>query len=78
MSPAFAYILARLAERSTWEGGIAVASALGFAVDPHKAAAVITAGLAIVGLVRAFFPESGVLSRPQSQGPATPAQNLNP
>ncbi len=82
MSAQLAYLLARLAERSTWQGLIALAGALGVSIEPSKAAAIITAGVALAGLAHALWPESGVFQKappsPNLQGPATPAQNLNP
>ena len=55
------YILARLQERTTWQGGVAVASALGVAISPDKGAAIITAGVAVAGLIHMFFPQNGKL-----------------
>jgi hypothetical protein len=51
----------RLAERSTWQGAVAVASALGVALSPDRAAAIVTAGVAVGGLIHVLFPESGKL-----------------
>lgn len=45
------YILTRLTESSTWRGLIMLATALGVKVAPDQAEAIITAGLAVVGLI---------------------------
>jgi len=51
------YTLDRLAEASTWRGLVFVASAAGMAVDPDKAAAIASAGMALVGAINIFRKE---------------------
>lgn len=48
------YILARLTENSTWRGLIMLVTALGVKVAPDQAEAIISAGLAVVGLINVF------------------------
>ena len=52
------YIFDRLAERSTWQGLVALLGALGIAVRPDLSEAVITFGIATAGLVNVLWPES--------------------
>lgn len=52
------YILARLAEASTWRGILAVITAAGISISPAQMAAITSLGLAAMGLVGAFFPDS--------------------
>lgn len=52
------YILARLAEASTWRGVLAVVTAAGISISPEQMAAITSLGLASIGLVGAFFPDS--------------------
>jgi len=51
------YLLARLAEPSTWRGIIMLATAAGVVFTAAQAEAVIAAGLALAGLVGAFSPD---------------------
>lgn len=46
-----AFAAARLKERTTWVGLTALASALGVAVTPEAAEAIIAAGTGIAGLI---------------------------
>lgn len=48
------YIIARLSENSTWRGLILLATASGIAIDPEKAAAITSLGMALVGLINVF------------------------
>ena len=48
------YIFARLAEVSTWRGVILIFTALGIHFSPGQAQAIISAGLAIVGVIHVF------------------------
>lgn len=48
------YLLARLAERSTWLGLIALLSAFGIGIAPEQSDAVIGVGTAIAGAVGVF------------------------
>lgn len=52
------YILSRLKEPSTWRGILALLTAAGVALSPEQAEAVITVGLALIGVAGAFFPDS--------------------
>lgn len=47
------YILDRLAERNTWVGLIALASALGASLSPEQSQTIATVGTTVVGLVLA-------------------------
>jgi len=51
------YILNRLAERSTWQGFVALLSAFGIAARPDLIEALITLGLAAAGLINVLFPD---------------------
>ena len=48
------YILDRLTENSTWRGIILLATAIGLKLDPDQQAAILTAGLALVGAINVF------------------------
>lgn len=48
------YILQQLRQESTWRGIIALAMALGVALDPAQQEAIIAAGLTIIGLINVF------------------------
>lgn len=53
------YVLRRLGEASTWRGLIAlVAGAIGWQLSEDQATALVSAGLTLVGLVGAFFPDN--------------------
>ena len=47
------YIVARMQERSTWIGLTTAASALGVALSPEQAQAIITLGVGIAGVIAA-------------------------
>ena len=51
------YGLNRLAERSTWQGMVAIVAAAGVSVSPELTTQIITGGTAAVGLIHAVFPE---------------------
>lgn len=51
------YTINRAAERSTWQGAVAIAAAAGVSVSPEVTNQIITAGVAAVGLIHAVFPE---------------------
>lgn len=51
------YIVSRLGEPSTWRGLLALVTAAGISLSPEQAGAITAAGLAIIGLVGAFFPD---------------------
>ena len=48
------YILDRLTENSTWRGIILLATAIGLKLDPDQQAAILAAGLALVGAINLF------------------------
>lgn len=51
------YLLARLREPSTWRGLILLATALGYAIRPDLAEAIIALGIALAGGVGVVAPE---------------------
>jgi hypothetical protein len=51
------FIVTRLGEPSTWRGIAALITAAGIALSPEQVAAVTAAGLAVVGIIGAFFPD---------------------
>lgn len=51
------YILARAKEPSTWRGAILLLTAIGVPVAPAMADAIVSAGLAIAGLVGVISPD---------------------
>lgn len=57
MSNIIQYILSRLNEPSTWRGIVWIATALGLALDPTQKEAIVTAGMAIAGVVGVFTKE---------------------
>lgn len=52
------YMLNRLREPSTWRGFIMLLTALGVALDAVQTEAVIALGMALVGAVGVFLPDS--------------------
>lgn len=52
------YILSRLHEASTWRGITAGLTAVGIALSPTQADAIVAIGLAAIGVLGAFFPDS--------------------
>lgn len=53
------YILARSRERSTWIGIVSISTAAGIALTPEQAEAMISAGMALAGLVAVFSKDTG-------------------
>jgi hypothetical protein len=51
------YIIARLKERSTYSGILALLSALGLTIDPEQAASVVAVVMALVGVFEVFRRE---------------------
>ncbi len=51
------YLLARLREPSTWRGLILLATALGYAIRPDLAEAIIAMGVALAGGVGVVAPD---------------------
>lgn len=52
------FLLARLHEASTWRGLVALLTAVGVALTPEQTEAVVAAGLAIIGALGLFLPDS--------------------
>ena len=52
------YVLARLKEASTWRGIIGIITACGVALSPEQIEAIIATGIALMGIVGAFFPDA--------------------
>jgi hypothetical protein len=63
------YILARLAEASTWRGIIFLLTAFGVHVSPEQSNAIITAGAAVIGAASVFLPDS---LKPKAPAVTTP------
>jgi hypothetical protein len=57
------YIIARLSERSTWQGLVALVGAFGVTLDPTLTDAIVTFGIAAIGLIHVLWPESGAPSK---------------
>lgn len=57
------YVLDQLSQASTWRGLIYLATALGLKVSPDQAAAILAAGMAVVGLIGVFLPDK--LKKPE-------------
>jgi hypothetical protein len=51
------YLTDRLSEMSTWRGLIALATALGIKLAPNQQEAIVSAGLALIGLINVFRVE---------------------
>ena len=64
-----AYLLARLAESSTWRGIVMLVTALGVKLDPSQMSAIVTAGMAIAGAIAVFVPDK---KTPTDQGNSSP------
>ena len=55
---ALQYMLDRAREASTWRGVVLFATAtLGLSLSPDQATQVIATGVALAGLIAAFFPD---------------------
>lgn len=48
------FLLARLNEPSTWRGILALLTSVGVALNPEQQAAIISAGLGLIGAVGVF------------------------
>ena len=53
-----AYILARAKEPSTWRGFILLLTAIGVPIAPAMADAIVSAGLAIAGMIGVIAPDA--------------------
>lgn len=51
------YLLDRAKEPSTWRGAILLLTAIGVPIAPAMAEAIVSAGLAIAGLIGVFTPD---------------------
>lgn len=51
------FLLQRGKEASSWRGLVAILTAAGIALDPAQADAIVAAGLALIGVLGAFFPD---------------------
>lgn len=52
------FLLARLHEASTWRGLVALLTAVGVVLTPEQTEAVVAAGLAVIGALGLFLPDS--------------------
>jgi hypothetical protein len=53
-----AYVLERLKEPSTWRGIVLLLTAIGVPIAPGMADMIISAGLAVTGLIGAVTPDA--------------------
>jgi len=53
------YLLERLREPSTWRGLTALLTAVGVALSPEQINAVVSAGLALMGVLGVFTKDKG-------------------
>lgn len=51
------FLLQRGKEASSWRGIVAILTAAGIALDPAQADAIVMLGLAVIGVIGAFFPD---------------------
>jgi len=51
------YVLARMAEASTWRGVVVIITAMGVHLSPDQVAGILTAGLGLSGLVGVMFAD---------------------
>lgn len=51
------YLFERLKEASTWRGITLILTSVGCGLSPEQLATIAPAGLAIAGLLGAFFPD---------------------
>ena len=51
------WVLARLREPSTWRGIVWLLTVLGLAIKPDQAEAIVTAGIALAGLLGVFLSD---------------------
>ncbi len=52
------FIAARIRERSTWLGLVSLAAALGLALSPEQKEAIVSAGMALAGLIAALTKDT--------------------
>lgn len=53
------YLLERLKEPSTWRGLTALLTAIGVALSPEQVNAIVSAGLALMGVLGVFTKDKG-------------------
>lgn len=53
------YLLERLKEPSTWRGLTALLTAVGVALSPEQVNAIVSAGLALMGVLGVFTKDKG-------------------
>jgi hypothetical protein len=63
------YILERLNETSTWRGLLAILTGLGIKLRPDLAEAIISAGMAAMGLINIFRKEKNAAPAVDTQNP---------
>lgn len=51
------YLFERLSEASTYQGLVIVGGLIGWKVSPEKAAAIGTVCIAVLALIKTFFPD---------------------
>lgn len=51
------YLKTRFSEASTWRGIVAIITAAGVKLNPGQTEAIVAAGLALIGILGAFFPD---------------------
>lgn len=79
--PLFTWILARLSENSTWRGLILLLTAAGATINPDLANAIISVGLAVVGLINVFrksYNAQDTSSSPPAPSSVTLGDGLRP
>ena len=62
-------LMSRLNEASTWRGIVALIMACGVAISPEQMAAIVAAGMAVIGLLGAMVPD---LKPPPPENPPAP------
>ena len=55
------WVLARLAERSTWLGFVTLLASTGMTLDPNQAALIVAAGGAVAGAVMVFTKDHNAM-----------------
>jgi len=53
------YLIERLKEPSTWRGLTALLTAVGVALSPEQVNAIVSTGLALIGLLGVFTKDKG-------------------
>jgi hypothetical protein len=58
------YLLDRLSEPSTWRGAVSLATAVGVKLRPDLMEAIISAGLAVMGIINVLRKEKNAATNP--------------